>query len=61
MSVCEKVTVGYVQQAFERMCAKQAILHGEENEPYRQRSDVLVASTGLKAERAERLVKELHV
>jgi hypothetical protein len=43
-------TRGYLEQAFRRCCAREALLHGEENEPYLSRSDWSLKEKALKAE-----------
>jgi hypothetical protein len=43
-------TRGYIEQAFRRCCAREALLHGEENEPYLSRSDWSLKEKALKAE-----------
>ena len=32
--------MGYIQQAFRRVCVRESLQHGEANKPYVQRDDV---------------------
>ena len=44
---------GYIEQAFRRCCAREALLHGEENEPYLMRSEWRLKEKALKLERKD--------
>ena len=44
---------GYIEQAFRQCCACEALLHGEENEPFLGRDDWRLKEKALKAERKE--------
>ena len=39
-------TVGYIEQAFRRVCVRESLQHGEENAPFRQRADARRTSAG---------------
>ena len=38
--------VGFIEQAFKRLCVRESLLHGEENAAYLQRADVRRTATG---------------
>jgi hypothetical protein len=42
----ETFSRGYVEQAFRRVCVRAELLHGEDNQPYLQRSDFRLLETG---------------
>ena len=44
---------GYIEQAFRRCCAREALLHGVENEPYLGREDWRLKEKALKREQKE--------
>ena len=44
---------GYIEQAFRRGCAREALLHGEEDKPYLMRSDWALKEKALKAEQKD--------
>ena len=48
-------TRGYIEQAFRKCCVREALLHGEANTPFLQRSDWKLKQKGVKA---EKVVKE---
>lgn len=39
-------TVGYIEQAFRRVCVRESLQHGEENAPFKQRADARRTAIG---------------
>lgn len=39
-------TVGYIEQAFRRVCVRESLQHGKENQPFRQRADARRTAVG---------------
>ena len=46
----QSLSRGYIEQAFRRVCVKEALLHGQANQPFLQRRDWKLREKGVKSE-----------